>query len=312
MDPRIVFALERTGATSATSLVAAGVSRREIERAVSAGVLLRLRRNALVDGERWRTSPPWERHGMRAVAVAAGLTTDAGCPVVLTHHSALAVHGISLHGVDDRVHLSWADGRRGRTSALVRVHRLVPERFLDAAAGLPVVSVAAACVQVAAACGPEAALVSVDDALHRERMTMRDLEEAVAAVGAGRTSSAPRQVLALADSKAESAAESRARWCFHLAGLPPATPQVELRDEYGELWARLDFLIEEAGVVIEVDGMRKYRDIDDLRAEKLREDRLRELGYEVVRLTWADLSDPRVVRRKVGAALDRARRRRTA
>ena len=48
-----------------------------------------------------------------------------------------------------------------------------------------------------------------------------------------------------------------------------------------------------------------FDDIADVRAEKVREDRLRELGYHVVRLTWADLDDLQVVRRKVlrGVAL---------
>ncbi len=34
--------------------------------------------------------------------------------------------------------------------------------------------------------------------------------------------------------------------------------------------------------------------------EKRREDALRSLGYRVVRLTWADLTDPRRVRKLLG------------
>lgn len=105
----------------------------------------------------------------------------------------------------------------------------------------------------------------------------------------------------------ESAAESRARWVFDVAGLAQPVPQVVVHDEGGRFVARVDFLLEEEGVVIEVDGMGKYEDIRDLRAEKVREDRLRELGYEVVRLSWADLGDPGVVLRKVLAAVGRAR-----
>lgn len=313
MDPVIAHLLEAAhGATSATALVAAGVARRDVERAVGRGLLIRLRRNALVDGELWRTSAPWQRHSLRARAVAAGLTTDEGCPVTLTHHSALAVQGVSLHGVDDRVHLAWADGRRGRTSALVRVHRAVPTGFTTDVLGHACVTIAAGCVQVAAAFGAEAGLVSADDALHRRVMSRCQLEEALARLGVARASRAPGYMVALADARIESAAESRARWAFRVAGIQQPTPQVELRDEWGEVWARLDFLIEEFGVVIEIDGMGKYADVRDLRAEKLREDRLRELGYEVVRLTWADLGNPGVVRRKVDAAMVRARRRRTA
>lgn len=297
------------GATSATVLAAAGLTRREIEQAVGRGQVVRVRRNALVDGDRWRSARPWERHALRARAVAAGLTTEEGCPVVLTHQSALAVHGVSLHGVDDRVHLAWRDGRRGRTSDLVRVHRAPSEQFRTERNGLHTVTIAAGCVQVAAAFGAEAGLVSADDALHRGVISSDDLSSAVRDLGVTRSSRGPRQMHALADARIESAAESRARWAFHLAGIVQPTPQVEFRDEWGRVWARADFLIEDCGVVIEIDGMGKYDDVRDLRAEKLREDRLRDLGYEVVRLTWADLGDPGLVRRRIGAAMARARRR---
>ena len=35
---------------------------------------MRVRRNALVDGELWRAATPWQRHALRARAVAAGGT----------------------------------------------------------------------------------------------------------------------------------------------------------------------------------------------------------------------------------------------
>lgn len=50
----------------------------------------------------------------------------------------------------------------------------------------------------------------------------------------------------------------------------------------------------------------KYSSPEDLRAEKAREDRLREVGYEVVRLTWADLDHPERVRAKILAAFARS------
>ena len=43
-----------------------------------------------------------------------------------------------------------------------------------------------------------------------------------------------------------------------------------------------------------------------LRAEKRREDALRALGDEVVRLTWDELANPRLVRHKILAAIARA------
>ena len=58
---------------------------------------------------------------------------------------------------------------------------------------------------------------------------------------------------------------------------------------------RVDGLWEDAGVVLEVDGMLKYRqptadgELDPLSAEKIRQEAIEQAGYRVVRVTWADL-----------------------
>ena len=101
---------------------------------------------------------------------------------------------------------------------------------------------------------------------------------------------------------------------MHLAGLPAPLLQAWITDEDGVAVARVDFLFREHGTVVEFDGLVKYAEADGREAlaqEKQREDRLRELGYEVVRLTWRDLADPALVRRRILAAFTRhaARRR---
>ena len=72
---------------------------------------------------------------------------------------------------------------------------------------------------------------------------------------------------------------------------------------------RADFGIVGTTVLIEFDGRVKYASGDALWVEKQREDRIRGIGYEVVRLTWADLRDPERVRGLVDAAIRRAARR---
>lgn len=305
MDTHIATVMSGFGGVAASSrLIVCGISAREIIRAVRAGDLVRVRRNALVLGELWRAAKPWERHALRVRAVAAGM--DPEKPITFTHHSALCLWGIALYGVDDRIHLTSPSGRRGRNDSGASFHRPVPAPFVTTRQGISVVTPAAACLQVAAFFGAEAGLVSADDTLRQGYATSGDLAAALDVLGVARTSRAPRQVVALADPRIESAAESRARWAFHLAGIEQPTPQVEVRGAQGQFVARVDFLVEKFRVVIEIDGMGKYQDIRDLRAEKKREDWLRELGYEVVRLTWEDLADPQLVLRKVLAAVSRA------
>lgn len=67
----------------------------------------------------------------------------------------------------------------------------------------------------------------------------------------------------------------------------------------GTAVARVDFLFRAQRTIVEFDGAVKYEGVegrDALFREKRREDRLRALGYQVVRLTWADLMHPERVR----------------
>lgn len=62
--------------------------------------------------------------------------------------------------------------------------------------------------------------------------------------------------------------------------------------------ARVDFLFRAQRTIVEFDGLVKYGGADGRQAlidEKRREDALRSLGYQLVRLTWRDLHDPAVV-----------------
>lgn len=290
-----------------------GVSPAAIGQLVTRGDLHRYRRGAFIDGQTWRSAPPWERHALRARAVARSLC-GPGSPYLLSHHSALVLQGVGVHGVDELVHLVRTDGARGRNDNTVHVHPPVPVSFAAPASAtpgvVPTVTVARACAQVAAGFGTEAGLVSADAALRDGRTSVAALREAADAV-AGRGAPAVRSMLQLADGRSGSAGESRTRWMLHWLGMPMPELQAVIRDENGHLVAVTDFLFRDQWTVVEFDGALKYATSQDLIAEKLREDRLRELGYEVVRVTWADLEHPARVVARIRAAFARATARHT-
>jgi hypothetical protein len=118
------------------------------------------------------------------------------------------------------------------------------------------------------------------------------------------------RVVAFADRRAEAVSESLARVVFAELALPAPTPQAWISDAHGVI-GRVDFLFEQQRTVLEVDGKVKYADDGEaLWREKRREDRLREAGYEVVRVAWAELMyQPERVRAKLLAAFARAQRR---
>lgn len=85
--------------------------------------------------------------------------------------------------------------------------------------------------------------------------------------------------------------------------LVPRPLQLEVRDHHGRPVGRADFAWEEHRTLGEFHGRVKYGRLlkpgqgpgDAVYAEKLREDALRDLGWQVVRWTYADLTSPEVV-----------------
>lgn len=70
---------------------------------------------------------------------------------------------------------------------------------------------------------------------------------------------------------------------------------------------RADGRIEGTRVLVECDGLGKYDEPGASVREKLREDEIRALDWEVVRVTTSLLDDPPTLARRVKAAIDRAR-----
>lgn len=297
----------RDGVLTARCLRDAGVSTSQVASLVRRGTLLRLRRDVLVGRALWESSAPWERHSVRARGVMASLDPDGSRRLAVSHHSALALHGVDLYAVDDSAHLVRIGEGRGHRSTGLQIHAAIgPEHVMDAF-GLLIVRPAAAVLQVTAASGVPAGLVAADSAIRKGLCTRQDLTDLLGWAALRTARAATRTVAERASGLHESAGESRCAWLLHVLGYTSARPQVTLRTTAGDFVARVDLYIAEHRLVVEFDGMGKYTDPQVVRREKLREDRLRALGLQVVRLTWADLDRPEVVRRKLQDAVDRNR-----
>ena len=96
--------------------------------------------------------------------------------------------------------------------------------------------------------------------------------------------------------------------------MPAPDPQQDIFDEHGQFVARVDFCWKEQRTIGEFDGKIKYGKLrkpgqsleDAIFAEKLREDSLRDLGWQIVRWLWADLYRRGVIRDRVLRAFARA------
>ncbi|GAA1590861.1 hypothetical protein GCM10009789_50830 [Kribbella sancticallisti] len=252
---------------------------------------------------------PWDRelwrHRRLAYAVANSMRPGT---VALSHQSALVLHGLPLWGVDlNEVQISRLDGRRGGLIAGVRHHRgKLASTELTSIGGLTVTTMSRALAETACTASFEAVVVCADAALRDHRFTVEGI---LGRIEFWPGSATARAALAFADPLSESVGESRLRVLLDNHGLPAPRLQVDFADADGFI-ARVDFYFPDHGTVVEFDGLVKYaggsREI--LVKEKLREDRLRTLGLEVVRITWADLARPADVAVRIRRAFARSRR----
>ena len=247
-------------------------------------------------------------HVLAARELAARLTG-----VAISHVSAAVLWDLPvLFEHLDTVHLTPTADRRGRPRSHTgyRMHPgPAPEHSLTSRRGLLVTTPAATVTDCARLLGTDWGVAVADAALAARLLDLGELEAEVVQARGRRGAAAARAVPALVSARAESPGESLLRVRLRRMHLHPAD-QVVLVDVEGE--PRVDLLVGR-WLVVEFDGRGKYRLQGDpaaaVWAEKRRQDRIAEAGYEVVRVAWADLADEVELQRRIRMAVQRAERR---
>lgn len=216
--------------------------------------------------------------------------------------AAVAAHGVALFEVPVVRTDIARPVRREAATAQLRI-RPLRDAVVDTAWG-PATELAAALVQLTLDRGVPAGVAAMDDALHRELVTREELDTEYGRIRRWPHASRVRCALAWSDGDAESVGESITRVILLGAGWPVES-QVPIADQDGVVFARADLGIAGTRVLLEFDGKVKYSDggPDALFREKKREDRIRAMGYVIVRVTWADLFRPERILRAVADAL---------
>lgn len=303
-------AAERGGWFDREDILAAGYTDNDIRTRLRAGSWVRLYRASYAElpagHEAWTE---WERarwlHGRTAKAVYHRL----GGRAVLSHQSALVLHGIEVSDLDlTQVHLTRRSGL-GRSRGSVCQHAPrppVPEPV--EVEGIQLTAGSRAVVETIRHTPYPIAVSVVDEALRKGLATPPQLADVLGLFGGRSGIGTAIRAVQFGDGRAESVGESRLRVLLADLGLPTPVLQAEIRDGDGNLVGRVDFLLAEWSVIVEFDGALKYagKSAWPLVEEKRREDRLRDLGYEVVRASWLDLTRPADLTRRIRAAMHRA------
>lgn len=268
---------------------AAGVPDKDIRRWVRQGVWTAPRRGALCVLPRPRDRFDDGPHGARpeiAAAAAALVRRDA----VISHECAGLAHGVDVLYQPRQATLTTC-GRRfsgARCGAVIRAAWLSDED-LGRWFGTDITNCARTVIDLARK-GARHGIVAVESALYNECVTRAELEAVLERQRRWDGVITARRVVQLAGGKSESPLESLVRLFLDDNGLPLPEQQVPIETHLGVF--RVDGLWEGKRVVLEVDGMMKYRDGDDaLIREKLRQEAIERAGYRVVRLTWSDIHD---------------------
>lgn len=289
-----------------------GVSREVLRRLVKKRLLVRVARGTYVETAALeQLTFPSDKHRLRTRAV---LRTRPQAWAA-SHASAAAVWRLPLlnHSLD-RIHVTHTRpvGSARRYDTLT-IHTHPGADLFTEQDGIPTVEPNTAVLGTALLTTIPSAVMAADAALHRELVTpaslLAGLERYRRVPGVARA----RRVVALADGRAESPGETRLRLLLRELGFT-VVPQYVITAN-GRFVARVDLYLPELGVVVEFDGVLKYRatpgdlpgqSSEVVIAERARERDIRKLGYGVGRVVWAELDDLAAVRREIEAAAAQA------
>jgi hypothetical protein len=292
------------------SLRTVGYGSQEIRRMRQRGDLVPVRRGAYArDKPEDQTAE--QSHRQLIHATVPQLEDGA----VVSHASAAVLHGLPIWpSAIDRMHLTRDRSGGGRRRPVVHVHG-APLTAEDLALidGITVTSLVRTVLDLARTVPMEQAVSAGDWAL-ANGLSPLDLERRLVTMEHWPGVRRARRVVRFLDPRSESAGESVSRVRMLEDDLPIPDLQREVFGPDGRLVARVDFCWDEHQTIGEFDGKVKYgrlvkpgQSIEKvIFEEKVREDALRDLGWQVVRWLWRDLYRRGVLRDRVLRAFSRS------
>ncbi|MFI9508282.1 type IV toxin-antitoxin system AbiEi family antitoxin domain-containing protein [Nocardia sp. NPDC052566] len=306
--------MDGDGVVRRAEALAAGFSDAELQRFVARGTFERIRPGAYCRAGVLADLGVEGRHalGVRATAAVVG----KGCAA--SYESAAVLLGLELWRADfRRSHFTVSRSGGGRRTARLHLHAAAfdPDEVVEVD-GIPVLGPTRTVIDLARSLPFEEAVVVGDAAVRKYDLRHEDLHSALARRPHRPGAAQARRVIDFLDGRSESVGESRSRVRMSRHHLPTPVPQYTVLDAQGKFVARVDFYLPDHGVIGEFDGAAKYGRLlkpgqtpgNVVYQEKLREDRLRDLGYEIVRWTWSDLDTFHHVATRFHRAMARAHR----
>jgi hypothetical protein len=215
-----------------------------------------------------------------------GLDLSCGVEVAACLGTAAALHGFDTEQPAD-LHVLSPPGSRVRSADGLVVHRREGAP-LTVVVGRPATAPAWTAVEVARALKRPRALATLDAALRSGCCHPADLWRAAVEQAGRRGVVAVRDLIPLADARAESPMESEARLAMIDGGLPIPELQYEVIDGNGDR-RRLDFAWPEQRVAVEYDGLDWHSGPEAMKRDRKRAMALLDVGWVVIAIVFEDV-----------------------
>ena len=280
---------------------------RELRRRVADRTMVKVATGVFLPAIEWNPMTADERYRTRVRAAALISSPSAQ----FSHESAAAMWNLpSIGPWPAAVHELTEQTSGGRSRVGIVRHGLGLDGSPMTIDGVTVTSLARTVVDVSCTTSFVRAVAMADAALHApqrgvpartSKLELQGLVETlVPYYGMGKAT----RVINFANGESGSAGESFARVQFHALGFPPPELQVDFFDELGFIGC-VDFFWRELGLIGEFDGKSKYgarrlyqKDLTSeqiVLIEKDREDRLRRVAKDFVRLDWPKVNNRRML-----------------
>jgi len=266
------------------------VDRAKLNSGLRNKTLHKLRRGQYCFTKQILKDEPWYETALKQKFGELDLQRDRIQPEsVVSHLTAAMLWGLPIVERSTDVHISGSFSSHHNIGGQIRHAASIPPTQRALVDGLVVTSLERTVVDCLRMVNPKLGIQLADHALARG-MSRELALEINSKIAHRRYRKRASKILELADAGAESPQESLCRYYILAAGLPEPVTQYKVTVDGRTYY--LDLAIEQLKLAFEFDGFGKYDDHRTNFDEKIREDRLRRVGWKFLRLTSADLAEP--------------------